>query len=741
MKQINIFFILLILHLFEQISNIITNISKINRKRKLSENRNFITDIYFSEKDENYFIKLYIGDELIPQTYILDTTFPLISSACSLCNNCTKHYFPFYKINNNFINCNSSQCLLINSSYCKENKCYFKKESDFNSNKNIEGFMVNSRIFINNKNTNYNVYYNNIPIGCTIKEGEFYKNKEINGIIGLNNDRNTFIDNLYNLNYIQNNIFTICLSKERGGYFSIGKIVNYNFYFENISYINLLDSSSENNLFELEIDTIQIEKHFINEKVIAYIDSTDNFSYFPKHIFNFILDIIQRKSGTQLFKYNPYNGYCNIINNEDEKNKLYEIFPKIILNFEGYNYEWKSYNYLIENKNEKNEIILCIGFKELIEEKKRIILGTNFMANHDIIFDKKNKRIAFINSNCELKNNSNKEEENNNEKSDLITEDINDKNYNNKVNNNKTNNFKSYLNKEKEYYDISTNNNNKIYDTLYSILGNKSSNINNTNVNNSIITNISENILIDNIKQNNTLIKKVKNSEFKNDLTLSSIINLKKTINNNKTIIISDNNKNINISLIKNNIQTSSINDYIISTQFGDKNYINKTNIFHKKNITEENILKIINSSFILNTSNFKNKFKGTTISKNQEKTTFLYNNITTSINEIFNNNNYNKNTDIINKENKNNISKESTINKDNNKEKSSNRNIFYIFRNFFTNKLIYFLFAILGTILGLLVIIFISCAIISCFKFFKRRNYVEQIDIGLPSGSFSSRS
>ena len=775
MKQTSIFFIFLNLNLIEQISNIFTKISKINSKRKLSEYQNFITNIYFSEKDEKYFIKLYIGDELIPQTYILDTTFPLISSPCDLCNNCTRHYFPYYKINNNtdIINCPSYQCLLItNLNYCKEEKCYFKKGNNLNENKNIEGFIVNSKIFINNTN-NYSDYYNNIPIGCTIKEGDYYKNKEVNGIIGLNNNRNTFIDNLYNLNYIQNNLFTICLSKKKG-YLSLGKI---NTNSENINYINLLDSSLKSNLFEFKINNIQIEKEIINEVVIAYISSEDNISYFPKIIYNLIIDILKKEKIIQLFEYDEKKGYCKIINNKDDKNKIYEIFPKIILNFETYNYEWESKSYIIENKNDDNQIILCLGIKELIDKENRLILGANFMLNHEIIFDKQHQRIAFVNSDCqEFERNKTKNElVENNVNSDINIEETNKNNSQNneietKINNNniKETFSKSYLYIEQVYNDI-----NKTYNDL----GENNSISINENKFSSSIQNIIKNTSIEHINKTNILITTVLEKKIKNDLNLSSTINYddiftNKTFISNNTIINDDNsnvstfNNNIfQTSNIKTYINNNTINDYTINTEYNLKSgVINQTNLYNNKNSIHSSIeeevnnysnISYISSSYIVSSTymkNKENKYRDETTSLYLKKTTFLYKDINiskTNINvenaetkDILNKTNYNINTEVINNEDKKNITYESTINKENNKDKHLNRSIFGIFGDFLKNKLIYFLFAILGTILGLLAIIFISCAIISCIKFFKRdKNYIEQIDYGIPTGSFSSRS
>ena len=79
--------------------------------------------------------------------------------------------------------------------------------------------------------------------------------------------------------------------------------------------------------------------------------------------------------------------------------------------------------------------------------------------------------------------------------------------------------------------------------------------------------------------------------------------------------------------------------------------------------------------------------------------------------------------------------------------DKSILGGIFSLLKSFLKNKLIYFLLALIGVILCFVIVIFISCAIISCIKLFRRRNYMQQMDIENPkdskynTASISSRS
>ena len=850
MKLINIIFSIIILNLFEKIFN--ESYSKVfqkkNNLRKLSDNQNYILDIEYSQIDNYYYIQFYLGEDHIPQIFILDTTFPIISSPCNLCENCKKKIFPFYLIDyeKDIYNCYSQQCYtFFNLNSCGQEKCYFKIDNNLNNNKNIEGYLVNSKIYINNtytyKSSNeLEILVFNTPIGCTIKENIFFENTKANGIIGLNNNKNTIIDKMYNLDLIKNNLFSICLSKN-GGYLSLGKI-NDNIYYNNLNYINILSSSSVKNIFEFNINYIEIEEEKILQESISYIDSTNLFSYFPENIYNFIFQTLKKGNKTDLFSYDYQNNFCRMISDKNAKNNLYEIFPNIIINFENYNFEWKSNNYLIESEIEENNIFkICLGIKKLSENNGKIVLGTNFMIGNDIIFDKTNQKIAFIKSNCDQKKISindeiiknkndtnfyeNKNENNNNSVSDELNIENILKNESNNISLSEEINIENILKNE--------SNNSRFSEELSieNILKNES-NINNTLLETSRITDILINedylsYIYSNKNESNNSNKINLNESYKDfisniyekdDLTIIPIqdtnnisdfikedktdfINTNTDFNESSTIIniISNNNtlitktSNIITSLIKSTINTMIINSTSISSvnipiignlnntiieKINDSiilstniiiinstmnNNINITNIISSnletyfENKSENiNLINFTTSNINIFSSTIKNKelelnfdtdkkftddiFLSDTIissDKNQE-------NQTESITQKA------YNTEIINDEKKNNLINKNTTNtlinietENNNdlKDKTFMGNAFDIFKSFLKNKLIYFFLALLGVVLCFAIVILISCAIISCFKMFKRRNYMEQMDIDVPGDKYNTNS
>ena len=846
MKLLKGLSLLLIINVIDQISCIISPLSK--KVRKLSDSDYIVSNLYLSEKDNCYYVKFYVGEDKIAQTYILDTTFSIFSSPCNLCSSCENHNNPFYIINNekDIINCNSYQCSnFVNQNYCQDENCYFNIDNNFNNDKNIEGILVSSKIFLNNYNSLSSL---SLPIGCTIKEGSFYKNKEINGIIGLNNNKKTFIDNIYNFNIIQNNLFTICLSY-KGGYLSFGKIINYS-SINSINYIDILPSTYY--LFELKINTIRIEEETFSKEYISYIDSTKKYTIFPNEIFNFLIEYFRKKTNNNYFNYDFQYGYCKIFNNNEEENTIFEIFHNIIINFNEYTFEWKPYNYIIEYKIENNQIRACLGFKESYNDV--IILGTNFMVNNDIIFDKKNQKIAFIESDCdqfEIEENIktdelilNEEQENNidtdSDTNNEIKWDINSENIehltdaDNIINTDFELN-ESILNKESKNDNFSDNLDESI-NNITSTDGNEEFKNTNDFLTNNIGVDINNSIINYNSNNNDTFNDNI-NSEII-DITINSLINNSNdnSLNDTHNIIDNinetlDNEENDNIinesidnmtnNIINNetlNITESDILNYTLSDSLDilndtsnytisdildilndTSNYtindtldiLNDTSNYtvndtldilnDSSNYTVNDTLDILNDSFnysindsiqIENLSDTFNhsstiiNYENYTTEKIEEEKYFMNHNYSstslysTTINQEFQTEeiitditNNEKNNSLINESptnsyiNQDNKNKNEVLEKEEEEDKSMISNIFSTLKSFLKNKLIYFLFALLGVILCFVIVVLISCAIISCIKMFKRRNYMRQVDIEVPkdskynTASLSSRS
>ena len=97
-------------------------------------------------------------------------------------------------------------------------------------------------------------------------------------------------------------------------------------------------------------------------------------------------------------------GYCIKVKDEEEMNEI-EIemevkWEDIIFVLDGYKFIWKPENYIFIYESEEGELNLCLGF-EGDDNNENIILGTTFMCGYDIIFDKEEFRIGFVQADCD----------------------------------------------------------------------------------------------------------------------------------------------------------------------------------------------------------------------------------------------------------------------------------------------------------------------------------------------------
>ena len=216
---------------------------------------------------------------------------------------------------------------------------------------------------------------------------------------------------------------------------------------------------------------------------------------------------------------------------------------------------------------------------------------------------------------------------------------------------------------------------------------------------------------------------------------MDSLINysLISTLPNIENDTISNNISNNINDIINNNTIVNSVDNIIKSYEDKSQKIEDMIN-FHNFSTT------IINSK-ILSTSintekkedeNLFPKMKSTIINVEKE------NLISEKINERSNNNNTEKDENNNSNENNSDKTTDNYKNGENEylKKKSFLSTMFDIIKSFLKNKLIYFLLALIGIFACFFLIILISCAIISCFKMFKRRNYMEQIDDDIPKDS-----
>ena len=374
--------------------------------------------VYSESFSKNYYYTtLYIGADKVKQTYVIDTGNSIMSSPCAPCEECNKNRRNYYNIlpkKHKNLKCDDKICKMLPATNCKYKKdkdenlksCSFDVEE--NAGDGIKGYYLNNIAYFevdkNLSNPFHRQTYRSyaLPIGCTT--GEYGKYKELNadGIMGVNYNEKSFIDLLYKLKIINRNIFSLCFGL-RGGYMSLGDIDRTFHRSPIINYVPLLTSD---NYYLIKVKEITVGKSSkpIISKSEAIIDTGNSISYFPPYIYKplieeFNLHCKKEKGKCGSFKFEPEYGYCSSFENREELFKaIYEHWPNITLKLSKESeYIWKPINYYyyyLKNDTRK----ACLGFNK--HKSQNIILGTNFIHGHDIIFDRSKRRLGFVPADC-----------------------------------------------------------------------------------------------------------------------------------------------------------------------------------------------------------------------------------------------------------------------------------------------------------------------------------------------------
>ena len=368
-----------------------------------------------------YYITLFMGKEKQNQSFIIDTTSSITTSPCSLCSSCGDHLNEYYIINetSSIIDMDSKDCNYLPNIFndtieFKINKYFNGKNCKFFSElekERIYGlYLENSVSFesvLSNINNNDNIddYISEedefqIPIGCSLNETGFLQTTLADGIFGLNNNNKSFVSMLYRKKFIKYNLFSICLDRD-GGYWSLGEIdTKYHICPE----IKFIDYNKSKELYELEIEKVIIKDIEIQSNYTSILNSASTLSYFPEIMFNNIsmaFFATCSEYDKQCGKIKRIEGYgicSDFKNNNDPVKAIKYILPLIKINFKNYEFNWEPKDYAL-NYTYKNKLRICFGI-DTEKNLDKIILGSNFMHGHDIIFDREKAKIGFCEASC-----------------------------------------------------------------------------------------------------------------------------------------------------------------------------------------------------------------------------------------------------------------------------------------------------------------------------------------------------
>lgn len=396
---------------------------KSTKKEVESQEESKILQTLYSDSYSNnyYYTTIYISDKQIKQTYMIDTGIATMSSPCSPCDYCGKHKTHYFDFSNKKVNtqlkCSSKICKLLPATACMvREKNVDKKTCSFYSQKSngdgLRGYYLNNIVYFEqdqnlttpNKKKVYKSYA--LPLGCSLGEYGKYKEMNADGVLGLNNEKGSFSSLLFNLKIINKNIFSLCLGLE-GGYMSLGEIDTTYHASKKIDYIPLLNNSN----YLINITGIQIGKNKrIGINILGNIDSGVPFTYLPKNIYKELVKEFDQYCTTSkgnnkcgIFQKEEELGYCASFEDRESLYKsVNENWPVISLVL-GTNiqYSWKPINYYYYYIK-KNRRKACLGFK--YHHSNKIILGSNFMHEYDIIFDRDQQLLGIVQADCSRRN-------------------------------------------------------------------------------------------------------------------------------------------------------------------------------------------------------------------------------------------------------------------------------------------------------------------------------------------------
>ena len=404
---LNIFILLNIIESYNSITSEIKLASRVNLHlnslRQLPEQY-----IYGSSFKLNYYYaNLYFGEKMHKQGLILDTGSSITTATCSpLCQKCGQHIRIPYEIKSNkIISCSDEKCNLV-SSKCRKSEshedCTFS--TSYSEGSSVKGKYINEIIRFG-KNFRKQEGYN-IPIGCTTTETHLFYKQEVNGIMGLSNNKYNFVEILYKLGAIKRNVFSLCYA-QLGGVFTIGEI-NNKIHKENITYLPMITDREK--YFGLDIHSIYVNnikvKNFSRGVNSIFIDSGTTISYFPSSLSEEILNIMteeckkfDKPNACGKYEFHSDYGYCYYFNSTDDLDyAIKNYWPTIHFKLENYDYKWTPERYVFNDTVNKTKTGACMGFNKVSSQK--ITLGASWIIGHDIIFDRENKLLGFAEADC-----------------------------------------------------------------------------------------------------------------------------------------------------------------------------------------------------------------------------------------------------------------------------------------------------------------------------------------------------
>ena len=390
---------------------------------------------------------LYVGSPPQRRTLIVDTGSRLVAFPCTSCANCGKHASASYydpSISTTDIVNTCSECQFDGMSKCNNNTCQFVQR--YTEGSRIQAYEITDIMWLGTDDaleTMADPQYINTAVpfvfGCQTSEEGLFRNQYADGIFGTAMHQTTLIAAMYEAGAIPRHAFSLCLNYE-GGTFSLGgtdlslrnettttlpeetgnRTSTGPYHLEPMQYAPL---AKNHGWYAVGVVSVHVGNTLItttetflsafNDVKGTIIDSGTTDSYLPKVIAQPFMKAWENITG--LVYSNKLERYT------------YSKFLKLpnvtitVDGVDGIHIRWSATpsNYMeemvLKRRKPGEKTMQQIrrvditkpwnGAKSFtnriyLDEPKGCVLGGNFMADHDIMFDITNKKIGIARAEC-----------------------------------------------------------------------------------------------------------------------------------------------------------------------------------------------------------------------------------------------------------------------------------------------------------------------------------------------------
>lgn len=351
-----------------------------------------------------YYVDVYLGENAEPQSLIFDTGSDKTLTDCSGCLSCGKHIHPYH----NPISIHQSKMPSGFQSFaCMDDGCRF--DQSYSEGSAYRGkFVLDVFRFLPNGKPFETI------IGCINQETGLFVTQEADGIMGagpliyqrggVNLNPPTPIDSAVLQGVIPNSKISICLAAD-GGKLSIGDM-NWAMHLPG----KPIQSIKTNERLWRDQYKLNLHNIFVGDKIVEYsfevlndwdqqgfFDTGTTFVYFPVEMYDKISDAFQIFCQERNDNCGNYPRLQNCFRNGWMSNQSDEeflaSFPVLKFKFDSPNlYTWKPQDYMVKSGNYD----FCITFAP----GDSLVYGASLFKNHDVLLDKENFEIKFVEANC-----------------------------------------------------------------------------------------------------------------------------------------------------------------------------------------------------------------------------------------------------------------------------------------------------------------------------------------------------